>query len=211
MKSLICCCVSIAFAASAAAANFSFLDWIELSPNDPPPARSYLAMTYDSVSGKIIAFGGLGTGYLNDTWSSTARAGRDRHTPPPVALRQMTADSVAQKIVLFGVTTEPLPGRYMALGWIDITGHVGDTPASPFGCYRPMLFPDPNGSADLWRIGRPIYQLTMWQWSGSDWTGYRHRLFRLLGLHAVANNTSTGQVVMFLAVSLMLTRITPDL
>ena len=67
---LICCCISIAFAASAGAADFGVPDWIELSPNDPPPARSYLAMTYDPVSGKIIAFGGVdGTGYLNDTWS----------------------------------------------------------------------------------------------------------------------------------------------
>ena len=49
---LICCCISIAFAASAAAARFSLVDWIELSPNNPPPARSYLAMTYDPVSGK---------------------------------------------------------------------------------------------------------------------------------------------------------------
>src|SRR6266446_3486977 len=67
---LICCCIPIAFAASAAAAPFSFPDWVELSPNDPPPARSALAMTYDPISGKIIAFGGFGgTGYLNDTWS----------------------------------------------------------------------------------------------------------------------------------------------
>ena len=43
---LICCCISIAFAASVAATPFSFPDWIELSPNDSPPARSYLAMTY---------------------------------------------------------------------------------------------------------------------------------------------------------------------
>src|SRR6266508_7007684 len=67
---LICWCISIAFTASAVAAPFSFPDWVELSPNNPPPARSYLALTYDPVSGKIIAFGGFdGTGYLNDTWS----------------------------------------------------------------------------------------------------------------------------------------------
>jgi hypothetical protein len=38
-------------------------------------------MTYDPVSGKIIAFGGFdGTGYLNDTWSFDGTAGRiSRH------------------------------------------------------------------------------------------------------------------------------------
>lgn len=71
--------IPIAFASSAAAAHFSFLGWIQLSPTNSPPARSYLAMTYDPISGKIIAFGGFdGTG------------------------AQMTYDSVIQKIVLFG-------------------------------------------------------------------------------------------------------------
>jgi hypothetical protein len=67
---LICCCISIEFAAGSAAAPFTVPDWVELSPNNPPPARSYLAMTYDPVSGRVIMFGGFdGTGYLNDTWS----------------------------------------------------------------------------------------------------------------------------------------------
>ena len=66
---LTCCCISIAFAATAAAAHFSLLDWIELSPNDAPPARSYLAMTYDSVTQEVVLFGGYdGTNYLGDTW-----------------------------------------------------------------------------------------------------------------------------------------------
>src|SRR5258705_8877448 len=83
---LICCCISIAFAASAAAAQFGFPDWVELSPNNPPPARSYLAMTYDPVSGKIIAFGGSdATGYLNDTWSFDGTTWAQSATPsaPP--------------------------------------------------------------------------------------------------------------------------------
>src|SRR6476646_3700068 len=103
---IICCCISIAFAASAAGALFSSPDWVELSPNNPPPARSSLAMTYDPVSGKIIAFGGFGgTGYLNDTWSFDGTSWAQIVTPsaPPArAAAQMTYDSVAQKVVLFG-------------------------------------------------------------------------------------------------------------
>src|SRR5438093_1078229 len=46
------------------------LNWIQLSPATSPPARSYLAMTYDVASGKIIIFGGFdGINYLNDTWT----------------------------------------------------------------------------------------------------------------------------------------------
>jgi hypothetical protein len=81
---LTCCCIPIAFASSAVAARFSFAGWIQLSPTNPPPARSYLAMTYDPVSGKVITFGGFdGTGYLMTRGASTAGAGRR----PPQNLR----------------------------------------------------------------------------------------------------------------------------
>src|SRR6516164_3513017 len=101
-----CCCIAIAFASSAAAAQFSSLDWIELSPINSPPARSYLAMTYDPISGKVIAFGGFdGTRYLNDTWSFDGTSWTQIATqpaPPPRTAAQMTYDSVAHKVVLFG-------------------------------------------------------------------------------------------------------------
>ena len=98
---LICCCISIAFAASAAAAQFGFPDWIELSPTNSPPARSYLAMTYDPASGKVIMFGGdSGTTYLNDTWSFDGTTWTEIATqsaPPCRAAAQMTYDSVTQR------------------------------------------------------------------------------------------------------------------
>ena len=137
----ICCCISIAFAASAAATPFSFPDWVELSPNASPPARSYLAMTYDPVSGKTIAFGGFdGTGYLNDTWSfdgTTWTHIATQSAPPARAAAQMTYDSVAHKVVLFGgYRRNQLPGRYMALGWVDVTVDAGHASPSPSCCYR---------------------------------------------------------------------------
>src|SRR6266542_4386825 len=54
-----------------------------------------------------------------------------------------------------------LPGRHMALGWVDVTVDAGDTQASSSGCYRSDLFGGFDGQ---------FYQLTMWQWNGSDWT-----------------------------------------
>ena len=63
----------------------------------------------------------------------------------------------------------------------------------------PMLFPDPNGRVDYFGgFDGQFYQLTMWQWNGSDWT----QLFPptvpfARGSAAVATNTATGQVVMF--------------
>src|SRR5206468_13036699 len=65
----ICCCCAMMFASSAATARPSSPEWVQLSPANSPPARSYLAMTYDPASGKIVMFGGdNGTTYLNDTW-----------------------------------------------------------------------------------------------------------------------------------------------
>ena len=197
---LICCCIFIAFAVNAEAAP----DWIELSPKGPPPVRSYLAMTYDPVSGKIIAFGGFdGTGYLNDTWSFDGMSWTQiptKSAPPPRSAAQMTYDSVAQKVVLFGGYdgTNYLGDTWLwdgtTLQWTQATPAHQPTPVT-----GPMLFPDPNGRADLFGgFDGQFYQLTMWQWNGSDWT----QLFPptvpfARSLAAVATNTSTGQVVMF--------------
>jgi hypothetical protein len=201
---LICCCSSIAFAVSAAAADFSFPNWIELSPNNPPPARSYLAMTYDPVSGKIIAFGGFdGTGYLNDTWSFDGTSWTQivtQSAPPARTAAQMTYDSVTQKVVLFGGFDGT---NYLGDTWLwdgsRLQWTQGTPQHQPPAVTGPMLFPDPNGSADLFGgFDGQFYQLTMWQWDVSDWT----QLFPptvpfARASAAVATNTSTGQVVMF--------------
>src|SRR5262245_35287247 len=172
---LIWCCMSIASAASAAAAQFGSFDWIELSPNESPPARSYLAMTYDPVSGKIIAFGGFdGTSYFNDTWSFDGTSWTQittQSTPPARTAAEMTYDSVTRKVVLFGGYdgTNYLGDTWLwdgsTLQWTEATPN--NLPTAVTG---PMLFPDPNGKADLFGgFDGQFFQLTMWQWSGSDW------------------------------------------
>ena len=63
----------------------------------------------------------------------------------------------------------------------------------------PMLFPDPNGRADVFGgFDGQFYQLTMWQWNDSDWTQLAPPTVPFARASAaVATNTSTGQVVMF--------------
>jgi hypothetical protein len=62
-----------------------------------------------------------------------------------------------------------------------------------------MLFQDPNGRVDLFGgFDGHFYQLTMWQWTGSDWM----QLFPATVPYArssaaVARNPRTGQVVLF--------------
>ena len=200
---LICCSASIAFAASPIAAPLGSPDWVQLSPNNPPPARSGLAMAYDPVSGKIIAFGGFNGSYLNDTWSFDGTSWAQIATPsapPPRTAAQMTYDSVAQRIVLFGGYngTNYLGDTWLwdgsTLQWTEATPQHQPTPVT-----GPMLFPDPNGKADLFGgYDGQFYQLTMWQWNGSDWTQlFPSTVPFARAAAAVATNTVTGQVVMF--------------
>src|SRR5437868_11421335 len=102
----ICCGMALLAASSAVAATRSSKTWVHLSPNISPPARSYLAMTYDAASGKIVMFGGYDvTGYLKDTWTFDGVSWThviSRLSPPPRANAQMAYDSVTRKVVLFG-------------------------------------------------------------------------------------------------------------
>ena len=201
---ILICCISIVFAATAAAAQFSVLDWVQLSPAKSPPARAFLAMAYDPVSGKVIMFGGFdGTGYLNDTWSFDGTSWTQVATPSapsPRAAAQMTYDSVAQEIVLFGGYNGT---DYLGDTWLWDGSTLQWTQAAPNhnppAVTGPMLFPDPNGRADLFGgFDGQFYQLTMWQWNGSDWTQLSPpSVPSARSSAAVATNTSTGQVVMF--------------
>src|SRR5215472_232481 len=103
---LICCCGALAFESAASGGVAASASWVELSPASSPPVRSYLAMTYDPASGKIIIFGGFdGTGYLNDTWTFDGVTWTQvaTNTPPPArAAAQMAYDGVTHQVVLFG-------------------------------------------------------------------------------------------------------------
>src|SRR2546430_11180716 len=103
---IIGCCVIAWIVSSATAAVPHSPTWVRLSPATSPPARSYLAMTYDPASGKVIMFGGFdGTGYLNDTWTFDGTSWSRVQTsvsPPARAGSQMAYDATTQKVVLFG-------------------------------------------------------------------------------------------------------------
>src|SRR5205823_3848227 len=98
------CGSAMAFGSNAAVAGPRAF-WVELSPANSPPARSYLAMTYDAASRKVIVFGGFdGTTYLNDTWTFDGISWTQvavSPSPPVRANAQMAYDSVTHKVVLF--------------------------------------------------------------------------------------------------------------
>src|ERR1041384_4562063 len=82
------------------------LTWSQLSPALSPAARSYFAMTYDEVRGKVLVFGGFdGSKYLNDTWTFDGSNWTkvDTATSPPArSACQMADDRRTHQVVLFG-------------------------------------------------------------------------------------------------------------
>src|SRR5882724_3696905 len=55
------------------------------------------------------------------------------------------------------VRRNQLPGRYMALGRVDVTVDRGDTQSSPSGCYRSDAVSGPEWQGrSFWRVRRPI-------------------------------------------------------
>src|SRR5215217_5892811 len=66
-------------------------------------------------------------------------------------------------------------GTYLSDTWLWDGSNLVWTQATPqhhpSAVTGPMLFADPNGRADLFGgFDGQFYQLTMWQWVGSDWT-----------------------------------------
>jgi Galactose oxidase, central domain len=200
----ICCCSEMAFGSTDSIRAPDSASWVQLSPTNSPPARSYLAMTYDPVSGKVIMFSGFdGTGYLNDTWTFDGVTWTQVavSSPPPArANAQMAYDTVTHKVVLFGGYdgTNYLGDTWL---WDGATSQwtAAKTAHRPTPVTGPMLFPDPNGRVDLFGgFDGHFYQLAMWQWIGSDWT----QLFPATVPYArssapVAASATSDQVVLF--------------
>ena len=201
--SLGCCVVALIISSATAAAPRS-PTWVQLSVPISPPARSYLAMTYDPASGKVIMFGGFdGTGYLNDTWTfDGTRWSRVQApvSPPARAASQMAYDATTQKVVLFGGYNGT---RYLGDTWLwdGKTSRWTHATAAhhPTAVTSPMLFTDPNGHADVYGgFNGRFYQNSMWQWTGSDWNQLSLPMVPYARASAaVGVNDITAEVVLF--------------
>jgi hypothetical protein len=190
--------------ASAVLAESASLTWTQLSPATLPPARSYLAMSYDAASKKIVIFGGFdGAGYLNDTWTfdgTTWTKVNTSSSPSARANAQMAYDHRTHKVVLFG----GYDGR-KDLGdtwlWDGRTSTwTQATPAhSPKAVTGPMVFADLNGRVDEFGgFDGQLYQGTMWQWNGSDWRQLQPAMVPYArSSAAVGVNRHDKQIVMF--------------
>lgn len=153
--------------------------WEKLAVATSPSPRSYPAMAYDSVSRKIVLFGGLGAaGNLNDTWTFDGRTWHKLNTPVAPPIRNgatMAFDSPTNKLVMFGGFDK---NQYLNDTWLwdgaTATWSRAAMPSPPPRATGAMLFTDPvTGQATMfggYNAFHPVvvYSAT-WRWSGSAW------------------------------------------
>ena len=77
--------------------SFDGTTWTQIATQSAPPARAAAQMTYDSVTQKVVLFGGFNGTYLGDTWlwdGSTLQW--TQATPQPSPYRCYRSDAVSR-------------------------------------------------------------------------------------------------------------------
>ena len=93
------------------------LSWIQVFPEDPPPARSGHAMVYDSNRRQTLLFGGIQSGvFLGDTWKYQNRQWTQINAPSSPSARTQA-----------GAAFDPLRDRLVLHGGVDAAGTRRDT------------------------------------------------------------------------------------
>lgn len=124
--------------------------WIQLQPDQSPPARSGASMAYDSHADRIVLFGGYnGSTFFNDTWAldyanSTWVNLTDTVAPSRRLGAAMTYDAAAGRAVLFGGYNGS--ASFGDTWWFDYGGRnwVRQSPStSPSPRFRPGFVYDP--------------------------------------------------------------------
>ncbi|MFC1609839.1 kelch repeat-containing protein [Myxococcota bacterium] len=157
--------------------------WVEVTPvGNIPTARFHHAMTYDSAHGKVVLFGGDGSGSWNemfqDTWDWDGSTGTWTNVTPagikPMAraMPSLAYDSGRAKVVLFGGSdgVSHLQDTWEWDGstgtWTDVTP-VGDKPSARTA---PMAYDSARGKVVLFGGWDGACRQDTWEWDGTSGT-----------------------------------------
>ena len=131
-------------------------------------------MTYDSLRGRVVLFGGSGGGFLNDTWEwdgSTWTRVFPANSPGP-RQTELAYDSVRMCTVSFGGWNGAAQRLSDTWTW-DGTNWTQRSPTNvPTGRQGALMANDPiRGRVVMHGGGTNTIRLTdTWEWDGSNWT-----------------------------------------
>src|SRR6266851_4873958 len=152
------------------------LSWVQATPTQAPPGRAYAAMTYDSLRGRTVLFGGSSNASSNfgatwewdgSTWTLRAPAA----SPPARIWPAMAYDSFHRVTVLFGGSAQgvDLGDTWVFDGttWTHLT--PANSPSPRFG--HAMAFDSVRNRVVLFG-GRSngVRMADTWEWDGGNWT-----------------------------------------
>lgn len=140
-----------------------------------PAARTGHAMSFDSVRGMTIVFGGYGTDYLGDTWEWDGSSWDLRATtgPSPRKDARMAFDGARGVAVLFGGYADDELGDTWEWDGSVWTQRAISGPSARFA--HAMAFDDHRGVTVLFG-GGVDFSLGIsglggtWEWNGNNWT-----------------------------------------
>jgi hypothetical protein len=174
-----------------------------------PSARGFTAMAPDS-SNRLMLFGGhLATGSSADTWLWDGDTWSEAPVEGPGArlLHAMAYDPQRGRTVLFGGRSSTVTGSLLGDTWEwdgEAWHSVATTGPEP-RCGHAMAY-DPirqrvilvGGSPLGWlEFPSPMQFADEWEWDGTDWTAVERVLPSARASHALAVESTTGNVVCF--------------
>ncbi len=177
--------------------------WVQRTPESFPSARLGAAMAYDGVRGRVVLFGGLGSGNLfsGDTWEWDGNDWAQKATSPSARQSHaMAYDGARGRAVLFGGSTR---GRSLADTWEwEGNNWVERTPSTspPARAGHAMAYDSARERVVLFggAIAFGSYLADTWEWDGDSW------IPRTPGTspparqnHAMAYDSARGVVLLF--------------
>ncbi len=163
--------------------------WSRVTTSGSPSGRGAFALSYDALRGRVVLFGGDGTGgFLNDTWEydGTAQTWTQVTTaqaPTPRAGSAMAFDAVLGKTILFGGLDADLNAlndawAYDGANWTQLCASCAPAPRAAAGMVydpagRVLLFggTDSHGSLGAGSTGAADDRHhDVWAYDGTTWT-----------------------------------------
>jgi hypothetical protein len=168
----------------------------------PPGARTFAALAYDSARGVSVLFGGNDGSWLGDTWEWNGSAWSLRATSGPSPRRNagLAYDSARGVTVLFGGYYYDDKDHYLGdtWEWDGTTWSERVVPGPPARTRHALAFDSTRARTVLYGgIGTASYLSDTWEWDGSTWV---QRVVTGTGSsadHGMAFDAARGRTVLF--------------